>query len=116
MRQSETVSYRDFLEELQKEANYHEYGGTSYRYKTARLSVDVAKRTGYVDLFFDKNMAGRLVAHLLQKEDWERVSDVTKLLHAVALDLKMNTHLSAEARKYVADKQKHRKQVSLIKH
>lgn len=46
MGKEHVVSFADFLHELQKEWEFHLNGGTSYRQKTAELSLEVARKVG----------------------------------------------------------------------
>lgn len=107
------VSFADFLHELQKEWKFHLNGGTSYRQKTAELSLEVARKVGDVVPFFKSDVAKQTVSRLLPDLDHHRVEDVAKMLHVIAKDLHLNATLSNEVKTYVQQKRQQRKNLSL---
>jgi NurA-like 5'-3' nuclease len=103
------VSYTVFLQELQKELVFHLNGGTSYRQKTAELSLEVAHKVGEVTPFFERNVAKQTVSCLLPNLDQQRVEDVAKMLHFIAKELYLNANLPKEVKVYVEQKRQYPK-------
>jgi hypothetical protein len=115
MGKEHVVPFTEFLHELQKEFRFHLNGGTSYRQKTAELSLEVARKVGAVSPFFESEVAKRTVSRLLPGFDHYRVEDVAKMLHVIAKELNMNATLSDEVKAYVQQKRQHRKPLSFVK-
>lgn len=109
------VSFADFLHELQKEWEFHLNGGTSYRQKTAELSLEVARNVRTVVPFLKRDVAKQTVSRLLPGFDNYRVEDVAKMLHVIAKELHMNATLSDEVKDYIQQKRQHRKPLSFVK-
>jgi hypothetical protein len=103
------VSFAEFLHELQKEWRFHQQGGTSYRQKTAELSLEVARKVREVAPFLERNVAKQTVSRLLPGLDHHRVEDVAKMLHVIAKELYMNANLSDEVKAYVQHKKRNNK-------
>jgi AraC-like DNA-binding protein len=112
MKKEHAVSFTTFLHELQKELHFHLNGGTSYRQKTAELSLQVAHQVGSVVPFFESKLAKETVSRLLPDLDHYRVEDVTKMLHVIAKELSRNANLSDELKSYVQQKHLNRKTLS----
>jgi AraC-like DNA-binding protein len=106
------VSFTEFLHELQKELKFHQNWGTSYRQKTAELSLEVANKVGAVAPFLERDVAKQTVSRLLPDLDRHRLEDVAKMLHVIAKELHMNANLSDEVKAYVQQKRQHRKSLS----
>ncbi|MGX1902734.1 hypothetical protein ACT3HK_15565 [Thermolongibacillus altinsuensis] len=109
------VSFAEFLHELQKEWRFHQQDGTSYRQKTAELSLEVARKAGSVVPFLESEISKQTVSLLLPDLDRYRVEDVAKMLHVIAKELHMNATLSDEVKSYVQQKHRHRKPLSFVK-
>ena len=82
------VSKSELLEELKRELNYHENGGTKYRQDTTRWAMKVAQND-FVEpeKLVQRNSAHELVKLSLNLHDEERVNDVSKMLSVVTRDL-----------------------------
>jgi hypothetical protein len=104
MGKEHVVSFEEFLHELQKEWRFQQQGGTSYRQKTAKLSLEVANKVGAVAPFLERDVAKQTVSRLLPVLDRYRLEDVAKMLHVVAKELHMNATLSDEVKTYVQQK------------
>ncbi|GLH64485.1 hypothetical protein [Parageobacillus sp. G301] len=104
MGKEHVVSFAKFLHELQKEWRFHQQGGTSYRQKTAELSLEVARKVREVAPFLERNVAKQTVSRLLPGLDHHRVEDVAKMLHVIAKELHMNATLSDEVKAYIQQK------------
>ena len=115
MGKEHVVSFADFLHELQKEWEFYLNGGTSYRQKTAELSLEVARKVGSVVPFLESEVAKQTVSRLLPDLDRHRVEDVAKMLHVIAKELHLNATLSDEVKAYVQQKRQHRKPLSFVK-
>lgn len=115
MGKEHVVSFTEFLHELQKEWRFHQHGGTSYRQKTAELSLEVAHKVGSIVPFLESEVAKQTVSRLLPDLDHHRVEDVAKMLHVIAKELHMNATLSDEVKSYIQQKRQHRKPLSLVK-
>ncbi|ESU73502.1 hypothetical protein T260_02440 [Geobacillus thermopakistaniensis] len=109
------ASFSTFLQELQKEWRFHQHGGTSYRQKTAELSLEVAHKVGSIVPFLESKVAKQTVPRLLPDLDHHRVEDMAKMLHVIAKELHMNTTLSDEVKSYIQQKRQHRKSLSFVK-
>jgi RIO-like serine/threonine protein kinase len=59
MGKERVVSFTEFLHELQKELKFHQNGGTSYRQKTAELSLEVANKVRAVAPFLEREVANK---------------------------------------------------------
>ncbi|MED1420244.1 hypothetical protein [Bacillus smithii] len=104
MGKEHVVSFEEFLHELQKEWRFHQQGGTSYRQKTAELSLEVANKVGAVAPFLEREVAKQTVSRLLPGLDRYRLEDVAKMLCVVAKELHMNATLSDEVKTYLQQK------------
>lgn len=114
MQNEHAVSYKELLQELQNELKYHSTeSGTSYRRKTAKLSLEIPKVVERVSPFLKVDGASNMVDHLMPSLDYHRAEDVSKMLHVIANDLHMNATLSDEAKAYVEGKHKNRKPLTL---
>jgi hypothetical protein len=104
MGKEHVVSFAEFLHELQKEWRFHQQGGTSYRQKTAELSLEVACKVKAVAPFLERDVAKQTVSRLLPDLEHHHVEDVAKMLHVIAKELHMNATLSDEVKAYVQQK------------
>lgn len=100
-----TIPYSLFLSELQKEEEYLSQS-TPYRYKTAQMAAETAKKFSCIDLFLDEQEVRKTVLSVFPEADEERVKDVTKMLRVIARDLQIKSSLSNEAKEYIARKRK----------
>ncbi|ALF09548.1 hypothetical protein [Parageobacillus thermoglucosidasius] len=107
MGKEHAVSFTEFLHELQKEWKFHLNGGTSYRQKTAELSLEVARKVRDVVPFLESEVAKQTVSRLLPDSDRHRVEDVAKMLHVIAKELHLNANLPDEVKAYVEQKRQH---------
>jgi len=106
------VDFSEFLYELENELKFHKNGGTSYRHKTAELSLEVAKKVGMLLPFNNLGTAKKLVKNFDNSLDNFRVDDVAKMLNVVAKDLQLKANMSEELSNYVRANRKKRKPLS----
>ncbi|WCK57354.1 hypothetical protein PP175_29630 (plasmid) [Aneurinibacillus sp. Ricciae_BoGa-3] len=111
----EQEMYTDFLHELQREVQFQQNGGTSYRKDTADVSLSVAQRAGSVIPFFQLVDTKQTISRLFPDIDRYRLDDVAKMLHVIAKDLRLNATLSDDVKAYVQEKRENRKPLSFIK-
>lgn len=104
-----------FIQELQKELHFQQNGGTSYRTKTAQLSLEAAQKIGSIVPFSDRETAKQTVSQLFPDLNLFRIEDVAKVLHVVARELCLNAALSDEVKAYVQEKRQQRKPLSFLK-
>lgn len=105
-----------FIQELQDEVEFHAVeSGTSYRRKTAELSLDVAKTVEMVSPLLKANAAINIVSRLMPRLDNHRLEDVSKMLNVIAKDIYMDATLSNEAKAYVDYKRENQKPITLKK-
>jgi|HigsolmetaAR206D_1030411.scaffolds.fasta_scaffold00120_4 hypothetical protein len=95
------VAFLDFLQELESERQYHANGGTRYRQKTAELSLNVAKRLGRVDAFYNRHQARAIVRNSFPDLPEDRIEDVAKMLSVIAQDLLRKQNLPKEILEYI---------------
>lgn len=72
------------LNQLRKEYFYHKFGGTDYRKETARLALNIAKKTYDPSLFLNERETVKIVNQLIPYGDQERKKDVSKMLLVMA--------------------------------
>ena len=107
----ETVSFAEFVQELQGELEYHQKGShNNYRMVSAELSlkVAVANQVDEFSLFLNRDIVKEMVAQL-PEINLERRSDVEKMLSTIARDLFRKATQSDEVKKYVEQKRQNRK-------
>jgi signal transduction histidine kinase len=114
LQKSATVSNSDFINELTNEVNFMKKGGTTYRRKTAELSLDVAKVVKNVNNFYNRDVAYKTVADILSFEDEYRLEDVAKMLNVVLLDIHSKVNQSDELKTYLVERARNRKPLKLI--
>ncbi|MBN6185659.1 hypothetical protein JQN58_01510 [Aneurinibacillus sp. BA2021] len=107
--------FTDFLQELQKELQFHLNGGTSYRQRTAQISLDLARQVGEISPFLKLDTAQATVSRLLPTLDHDRVEDVAKMLYVIAKDMQMYATRSDDVIAYVQQKRQHSKPLSFKK-
>lgn len=100
--------FSSFLREIQKEINYLEKGGTSYRKVSAELSLKVAIQVGEVFPFLNRELAISTISKLYPNLDFNRKNDVAKMMYVIARDLQFNATLPEEIKKYVHQKRQNR--------
>lgn len=83
--------YEKFINELEDEYQYHLNGGTSYRIKTAQLSLEVAKKVGDIAPFLEQETSKETVYNMNPGLDLHRIEDVAKMLRVIAKDIKNNS-------------------------
>lgn len=113
-KQHVSVAYQDFLSGLEKELKYLKDGGTSYRIKTAELSLMVAKTVKDVSLFLDREVALKTVTKLLPSADFNRLKDVAKMLNVVLGCLNLDTTLSDEVKEKFFERKSKRRALKLV--
>lgn len=107
--------YKTFIQELQNECDYHAQGSTSYRKRSAELSLEVARKTKSVAPFFQSESALQTVSRFLVDEDQERIKDVSKMLRVVANSVRLDSELPYELKEYIQEKRINRKPLSFKK-
>lgn len=100
------LSFELFLKKLKQEYDYHTDGGTTYRQKTAKLSLEVALAVKEVQPFLDPIESNRLVSSILQNCDNERKQDVAKMLRVLAKSMYIEMTTPNEVKEYVNSKLK----------
>jgi len=100
------VAFLDFIQELETEMRYHANGGTRYRQKTAELSLEVAKRFGRVDVFYNRDQARDIVRNSFPDLPLERIEDVAKMLSVIAQDLRRKQNLPKEILGFIQKRKK----------
>jgi len=109
-----TVTFPEFRSELEREVFYLNDGGTSYRQKTAELSLKVADLVKDVKPFFSLDTALQTVKNLFPKEDLFRLKDVAKLLSVVLNDLLSKANLSEELKQKLNRRRQNRESFKLV--
>lgn len=113
MNQQLSVSHTEFINELAKEVAYMKKGGTSYRQKTAELSLNLAEKVKDVSIFLNRNDVYNLVNAQVPVEDDDRAQDVTKMLNVVLLDLNLKANQSEDRRLRLLERKRNRKPLKL---
>ena len=87
------VTLDGFRDEVNREVEWLKNGATSYRVKTAELSLLVVKEIETPDYFCDLKTAIKKVSELFPNEDSERKKDVAKMLHTIfsSMELELET-------------------------
>ncbi|PLS19229.1 hypothetical protein CVD28_02125 [Bacillus sp. M6-12] len=114
MNEEITVSFLEFVKELEQEYKYHANGGTSYRTETAKIALEVAKKTGKSTPFLHREATIQYVTTFFPHLDEERIKDVVKMLHVIAKDLHLKANLSDEMKARLKEKQLNRKSLSFL--
>lgn len=96
MKENESVTFEEFINELQMEYEYHLNGGTLYRQETTRLSIFVAEAVEEVAPFMTRESAAITVKKILHKENEERQLDVSEMLFHVSRDLYRRKNMPKE--------------------
>jgi len=107
------VSYEMFLNELSKEFEYLQNGGTSYRIETATFCLEVARKINDVNSFLEKEATEKIVLLHFPYVDAERLQDVTKMLNTVANSLELKANLPDEIKESLLARKKKRKPLKL---
>lgn len=115
MQNNDAITYINFVHELEKEYEYLRNGGTSYRIKTAEISLEVAKKAGSVLPFLGLESAKESVSTFYDYLDNYRIEDVAKMLNVIAKDLSFNILLSEECKNYIQEKHHTKKPLSFKK-
>lgn len=103
------VNYFDFLAELETEVNEMKTHGTSYRYETAKLALEVAKNISDFQLFSDLQRTSEVVCHQLPTETpTERIEDVSKSLNTISRSLYRDPSSSEVFQKELNERSKNR--------
>ncbi|MET3576112.1 hypothetical protein ACFFIY_03080 [Bhargavaea ullalensis] len=112
-----TMSYSDFLKELDKEKNYLSGKGTAYRQQTVVMAKELANQQNEIDRFLNRDELYRNVKSAFPYADKERVQDVTKMLSVAAGNIRLRAAISDEAAEYIQLKKINRRQkpLALIK-
>ena len=103
------ISYQVFLDELARETDWLKNGGTTYRVKTAELSLEVANKTSDIDAFSSRDMVMQLVTMLLPDIDVERAKDVAKMLYTVYSTLELEANIPLDIKQMLFERKKRRK-------
>jgi len=101
-----SLSFESYLKKLKQVQEYQADGGTIYRQKTARLSLEVASAVKKVHPFLDPIECLRLVSAILPDYDNERKDDVAKMLRVTAKSMYLEMTTSDEVKEYVKSKLK----------
>ncbi|MCL1990896.1 MAG: hypothetical protein FWG67_08420 [Defluviitaleaceae bacterium] len=110
---SNHISYEIFLNELSKEFEYLQNGGTSYRVGTATFCLELAHKVSDVTLFLEQETAKKVVLMHFPYVDTERLKDVTKMLNTVATSLELKANLSDEIKELLLARKRKRKPLKL---
>lgn len=89
--------------------------GTSYRQKTAELSLSLAKQVKDVSVFLNRDVVYRLVSDHVPVEDDYRAQDVAKMLNDILLDLNLKATRSDDRRLRLLERKKNRKPFRLVR-
>lgn|SRR5690625_4478545 len=100
------LTFEKFINRLQQEYKYHADGGTTYRQKTAKLSLEVALAVKNVHPFLDPIECQKLVSSHLPAYDNERKDDVAKMLRVIAKSMYIEMTTPDEVKEYVKSKLK----------
>jgi hypothetical protein len=103
-----SVTFTEFRSELEKEVSYLNDGATSYRQKTAELSLRVAELVKDVKPFFSLDTALQTVKNFFPKEDVFRLQDVAKMLSVVLNDLLSKATLPDELKQKLNQRRQNR--------
>lgn len=114
MSQQLAVSQTKFINELTREVAYMKTGGTSYRQKTAELSLNLAKKVKDVSVFLNRSDIDDLVYDHHQPLDDDQAQDVAKMLNVVLLDLNLKASQSDDRRLRLLERKKTRKPFRLV--
>ena len=107
------VSYEMFLNELSKELEYLQNGGTTYRIETATSCLELAHKVNDVNLFLEQETSEKFVLAHLPHVDDERSKDVTKMLNTVARNLELKVNLTDEIKELLIARKKKRRPLKL---
>jgi len=107
------VSYETFLNELSREFEYLQNGGTSYRIETATLCLEIAHKINDITSFLDPITAEEIVLLYLPYVDAERLKDITKMLNTVAKSLELKANLTDEIKELLLARKKKRRPLKL---
>lgn len=94
-----SVSHSTFVSLLTKEAALMKNHGTTYRQKTAELSLNIAKKEKNPQSFLKRDKAYKVVCSYLTDEPEERLKDVTKYLHFLYLHLYFKDEVTTKVKK-----------------
>lgn len=108
------VTYREYVQELAKELQYHSNGGTDYRRKTAELALMVAESTLNPYLFWERELVFQELFKRLPGLDTDRYNDVSKMLSVVVRDLHNKKNRTKDVQQYVEMKRKKRKPLAFV--
>jgi len=103
-----SISHQDFLDELNREVEWLKNGATSYRAKTAELSLIVARQTESFELFSNKESTLKLVSEFLLDIDSEREKDIAKMLHTIYATLELEMTTPEDVKKMLFERKKKR--------
>ena len=107
------VSYEMFLNELSKEFEYLQNGGTSYRIETATFCLELAHKVNDINLFLEQETAEKIVLMHLPHVGTERLKDVIKMLNTVATSLELKASLTEEIKELLLARKRKRKPLKL---
>lgn len=108
------LTFTPFVQELQKECDYHANGGTSYRKRSADISLQVAKQVGEVVPFLNRDMAKQHVSNVFPNLDQDRANDVAKMLNVIARELHLQANLPDEIKQRLEHKRLNRKPLIFV--
>ena len=111
--QDNHVPYEIFLNELSKEFEYLQNGGTSYRIETVTFCLELARKINDVNPFFEKEATEKIVLLHFPYVDTERLKDVTKMLNTVANSLELKADLTDEIKELLLVRKKKRRPLKL---
>ena len=107
------VSYEMFLNELSKEFEYLQNGGTSYRIETATFCLELVRKINDANPFLEKEATEKIVLLHFPYADAERLKDVTKMLNTVANSLELKANLTDEIKELLLARKKKRRPLKL---
>lgn len=108
------VTYREYVQELAKELQYHSNGGTNYRRTTAELALMVAESTANPYSFWEREQVSNELFKRLPGLDTERNKDVSKMLSVVVRDLHNKKNRTQDVQQYVEMKRRKRKPLAFV--
>lgn len=99
-----TITNEEFLKTVIFEIEAMKEYGTSYRYKTAELSLEVLKVHFDVDLYRNRQKAYEVAANVLTDSNEERLLDVAQMLNSLLVSLERKLNASEDFKVLLAEK------------
>ncbi|WML43126.1 hypothetical protein [Neobacillus sp. PS3-40] len=102
------------LSALEKEFSFQSDGGTSYRKRTAKLALVIAKRVNDFSSLLERENAKKVVQSYSFSLDEERTEDVSNVLHTTAKEIYIQQDVNADLQAYLNMKRQDNNKLSLF--